>query len=293
MKTNEELAMMIQDGDESKVPELWEQVRKLYLKKSIHYYDGHRELCSRCGVELDDIQQQAFFAFLQSVQAYNQESGLSFLAFIDYPFQTEMQNLTGTRTALTRLDPLNSCASLDKPIETEDGSADTLADFVPDPTALDFVQLLDAQSVAELVRAEVDRLPMPESEIIARYFLHGETLGKIADALGLSPERIRQRRDKGLKLLKRSKPLANLWAEFHHTETLREMEKRQRKDRPDTFNTRTTYRQAEKFDSWLDRAEIYAEQKREECGKTPEEWTREDKIAAILEYAHMENAETA
>ena len=194
MKTNEELAMMIQDGDESKVPELWEQVRKLYLKKSIHYYDSHRELCSRCGVELDDIQQQAFFAFLQSVEAYNPESGLSFLAFINYPFQTEMQNLTGTRTALTRLDPLNSCASLDKEIDTEDGSGDTLGDFVPDLTALDFLELLDAESVGEMIRAEVRKLSAPVCDVIESYYFNGQTLGTIAKRLGLSFERVRQLR---------------------------------------------------------------------------------------------------
>lgn len=293
MYTQEEMCAQIQSGNAEMLLDLWGTVEKLYTLKCLKWYHAHAEQCARHGVELEDTTQQAWFAFLQSVAAFNAAEGLPFVSYINYPFKREMQELLGQRTAQGRFEPLNHCASLDKPIETEDGSADTLADFVPDPTALDFVQLLDAQSVAELVRAEVDRLPMPESEIIARYFLHGETLGKIADALGLSPERIRQRRDKGLKLLKRSKPLANLWAEFHHTETLREMEKRQRKDRPDTFSSRTTYREAEKFDTWLDRAEVYAEQKREECGKTPEEWTREDKIAAILEYAHMENAETA
>ena len=52
--TNEELAVCIQNGDESKVPELWERVRKLYAAKSLSYYGTHKELCARCGVELDD-----------------------------------------------------------------------------------------------------------------------------------------------------------------------------------------------------------------------------------------------
>ena len=137
--TNEEMAVCIQNGDESKIPELWEQVRGLYMKKAFTYYGSHRELCARCGVELEDIQQQSFFAFLRSVEEFQPDSGLLFNSFINYPFQTEMQNLTGTRTALTRLDPLNSCASLDKEMETDDGSGDTLGDFVPDPNALDFV----------------------------------------------------------------------------------------------------------------------------------------------------------
>lgn len=286
--TNEELAMMIQDGDESKVPELWEQVRKLYLKKSIHYYDGHRELCSRCGVELDDIQQQAFFAFRQSVEAYNQESGLSFLAFIDYPFQTEMQNLTGTRTALTRLDPLNSCASLDKEIDTEDGSGDTLGDFVPDLTALDFLELLDAESVGAMVRAEVRKLPAPVCDVIESYYFSGQTLGTIAERLGLSYERVRQLRKRGEVTLSRRRVLVDLWNEYHHTEQQRQLEHAANRYRPDEYSSRKSYERATRTPSCIDLACEYAEQQRWLSGKSPEEWTREEQTAAMLDYLHRE-----
>lgn len=290
MKTNEELAMMIQDGDESKVPELWEQVRKLYLKKSIHYYDGHRELCSRCGVELDDIQQQAFFAFLQSVEAYNPESGLSFLAFINYPFQTEMQNLTGTRTALTRLDPLNSCASLDKEIDTEDGSGDTLGDFVPDLTALDFLELLDAESVGAMVRAEVRKLSAPVCDVIESYYFNGQTLGTIAERLGLSFERVRQLRKRGEVTLSKRRVLVDLWNEYHHTEKQRQLEHAANRDRPDEYSSRDSYERATRTPSCIDLACEYAEQQRQLSGKSREEWTREEQIAAMLDYLHREPA---
>lgn len=290
MKTNEELAMMIQDGDESKVPELWERVRKLYLKKSIHYYDGHRELCSRCGVELDDIQQQSFFAFLQSVESYNPESGLSFLAFINYPFQTEMQNLTGTRTVLTRLDPLNSCASLDKPIENEDGSGDTVGDFVPDLTALDFLELLDAQSVGEMIRAEVRKLPAPVCDVIAWYFLDGQTHKTISERLGLSLERVRQIKKRGLVTLSKRRVLVDLWNEQHHTEQLRQLERTANRSRPDECSSRHSYEQATRTPSCIDLACEYAEQQRQLSGKSREEWTREEQIAAMLDYLHREPA---
>ncbi len=50
MKTNEELAMMIQDGDKTRIPELWERVRGIYLKKAFRYYGSYKPLCDRCGV---------------------------------------------------------------------------------------------------------------------------------------------------------------------------------------------------------------------------------------------------
>lgn len=290
MKTNEELAMMIQDGDERKVPELWEQVRKLYLKKSIQYFEGHRELCSRCGVELDDIYQQSFFAFMQSVESYDPESGLSFLSFVNYPFQTEMQNLTGMRTALTRLDPLNSCGSLDKEIETEDGSGDTLGDFVPDPTALDFLELLDAQSVGAMIRAEVRKLPAPVCDVIAWHFLDGQTLGAIAERLELSPERVRQLKKRGLSTLSKRRVLVDLWNEYHHTEQQRQLEHAANRNRPDEYSSRDSYERAARTPSCIDLAWEYAEQQRWLSGKSPEEWTQEEQIAAMLEYLHREPA---
>ena len=288
--TNEELAIRIQDGDESKVPELWEKVRGLYMKKSFTYYGSHRELCTRCGVELEDIQQQSFFAFLQSVEAFQPESGLTFAAFVNYPFQTEMQNLTGTRTALTRLDPLNSCASLDKELETEDGSGDTLGDFVPDPAALDFLERLDTQSVGAMIRAEVRKLSAPLCDVIAAYYFDGRTLDQIAEQLGLSRERVRQLRKRGELTLAKRRVLVELWNEYNHTEQLRQLERTAGRFRPDEYSSGHTYdRQTQpRPKSCIDYAAEYAEQQRQLSGKSREEWTREEQIAAMLEYLHAD-----
>lgn len=286
--TIEDLAICIQDGDESKVPELWDKVRGLYMKKSFTYYGNHRELCARCGVELEDIQQQSFFAFLRTVEEFKPESGLGFMAFINYPFMTEMQNLTGTRTALTRLDALNNCASLDKEIENEDGTGDTLGDFVPDPTALEFLELLDRQSVGAMIRAEVHRLPAPVCDVIDGYFLEGKTLEKLGQVLGVSPERVRQLKARGLNTLSKRRVLVDLWNEQHHTEQLRKLERTAENDRPDEYEAGRLYAQTtqKKPKSCIDLAAEYAARKREQLGKSLEDWTRDDQLAAMLEYLH-------
>ena len=81
---------------------------------------------------------------------------------------------------------MNRCSSLDTPIETDEGTADTIGDFVPDPAALDFLELLDAQSVAAMIRNEVKQLPEVECAIITGVFFDGQTLGQIADTLGVT-----------------------------------------------------------------------------------------------------------
>ena len=284
--TNEELAVCIQNGDESKVPELWERMHKLYAAKSLSYYGAHKALCDRCGVELDDIQQQSFFAFLRTVEEFQPESGLLFTSFVNFPFKTEMQNLTGTRTAAARNDPLNHCASLDKELENEDGSGDTLGDFVPDPTALDFVELLDAESVGEMVRAEVRKLPAPVCDVIGGYFLEGKTLDTLGKMLGVSMERVRQLKTRGLSTLSKRRVLVDLWNETNHTAELRQLERTAERERPDEYETGRRYARTTqpRKKSYVDLAAEYAARKREQLGKSLEDWTRADQLAAMLEY---------
>lgn len=286
--TNEELAICIQDGDKTLIPELWERVRGLYMKKAFVYFHNHAALCARCGVELEDIQQQSFFAFLRSIEQYEPLCELSFMAYINYPFMTEMQELTRTRSSGQQQDCLNRCSSLDTPIETDDGTADTIGDFVPDPAALDFLELLDAQSVGEMIRREVQQLPERESEVIAGVFFDGQTLGQIADRLGVSINAISQHKKRGLVNLSRRRVLVDLWNEMHHTQKLRKLEAAANASRPDmSFIARSIYERVNGNMSKLnvvERAELHAEELREAAEASGEEWTREKQIAAIVEY---------
>lgn len=289
MKTNEELAMMIQDGDKTRIPELWERVRGIYLKKAFRYYGSHKPLCDRCGVTIEDIQQQSFFAFLHSIEQYEPECELAFTSYIDYPFRTEMQELTRTRSSGQRQDCLNRCSSLDTPIETDDGTADTIGDFVPDPDALYFVELLDAQSVAAMIRNEVKQLPEVECAIITGVFFNGQTLGQIADTLGVTFQRVSQLKKKALVMLSKRRVLVDLWNEQHHTERLRQLEKAANSTRPDIMpreseRIRARLTASMNNDTPLARAFRYAAELREAAESSGEEWTREKQTAAVVEY---------
>lgn len=287
MKTNEELAMMIQDGDKVRIPELWERVRGIYMQKAFRYYGTHKPLCDRCGVTVEDIQQQAFFAFLRSIEQYEPECELAFTSYINYPFQTEMQDLTRTRHSGQLQDCLNRCSSLDTPIETDEGTADTIGDFVPDPAALDFVELIDAQSVGAMIRNEVQQLPEQEREIICAYFFDGQTLGQIADRFGVSINAISQHKKRGLVMLSRRRALVDLWNEMHHTQKLQQLEKRSISAYPDkrAAALRAYERKAEaKPMDIIDLAELHADELRKAAEASGEEWTREKQIASIVEY---------
>lgn len=71
--TNEQLAVLIKQGEQERTPELWENVRKLLYKLSFHQYTAHADLFKQQGLSLEDIQQESYFAMLGAVEAYNPE----------------------------------------------------------------------------------------------------------------------------------------------------------------------------------------------------------------------------
>ncbi|MBO5670827.1 MAG: sigma-70 family RNA polymerase sigma factor [Clostridia bacterium] len=295
MKTIEELASEIQAGDKSLIPELWGRVQRLYLRKSFDYYGSHRVQCDRAGVTVEDIQQQAFFAFLKSVEAYEPQCELSFSSYIKYPFLNEMQELTRTRTSGQRQDVLCSsvCSSLDREIDNEDGSSNTIGDFVPDPDALYFIELIDDQSAGEMVRAEVRKLPEPVCTVIQLFFFAGQTLGQIADKLGITPQRVQQQKQRGLVELSRRRVLIDLWNETHYTSRLRDLESAAKK--AESLDARRQYeraaeRTAPRKPSRIDAAFRYAAEMRERSGKTFSEWTAAEQTAAVMEYLQQHPA---
>ena len=229
--TQEEMCVRIQTGTRPDlVPALWDTVSKLYNRKAAIYYYAHKEQCAQRGAAVEDLQQQAFFAFLQSLDAYKPESGLPFTAYISYPFLSAMQELIGCRTAAGRNDALNIAGSLDREIETDDGGGSTLHDLIPDSRSLDFLETLDRQSVCDMIRAEVDTLPDRLRFVIARSYFDGETLAEIAAALDISTARAAALRLEALRQLSRRKNIVELHRAFYNTEKLRRLEAEARRN---------------------------------------------------------------
>lgn len=231
--TNEELCARIQDGERDLIPDLWEQVRKLYDLKASQFYTMHEAQCRAAGAELDDLRQTAFFGFLQSVEAYDRESGLTFAAYIKFPLLRVLSEAAGIRGAQARTaDALRVAVSLDSEIRGEKGeNVGTLADCVPDPSALDFVESLDAESVGQMIRDEVAALMPAYRETVERYYFRGEDMPTQADRRGLSAQRISQLLHRGLQELAKRPALRNLYAEQCRTDSLRELESASRNGR--------------------------------------------------------------
>lgn len=211
--TNEQLASFIQQGgNDELIPILWENVRKLLYMKSESLYRQHKESCDRRGVEVWDIKQVSYTAFLEAIKAYKTDSGYKFTSFLEYPFKNAVNELLGLRTSRTTNEPLNNCTSLDKPIdESSDGDIISLLDTIADNTSLDFIDNMETNAVCDTVRAVVDTLPEPYKCVITAYFFEGITLTGIGKRMGISCNSVGQLKYKALRILSGNKLLRELY----------------------------------------------------------------------------------
>lgn len=210
--TNEMLAQFIQEGgNDELIPILWEKVRKLLYVKADRFYSLYKSACDGSGVDVWDIRQASYSAFLDAVKAYKAGGKIKFTSYLNYPFKNAVQKLLGIRGS--RREPLNNCTSLDKPIEQSNGETCSMLDLVADDTSLDFVEEAERNSEAETVRKFVDELSEPYRSVIKAKYFDGLTLGEIGEKFSVSRERIRQQQAHGLRILRRNPQLRKLYTE--------------------------------------------------------------------------------
>lgn len=214
--TNEQLAEFIQQGgNDELIPLLWENVRKLVYLRAGQYFETHTEKCTRCGVELWDLKQAGYFAFLNAIKGFKADSGYMFTTFLNFPLKNKFAELTGGRIQSGGTDPLNNCLSLGQPVKEEDGENTTLGDLQADEQSTEFVERLDSALCSEIILNELSTLPDREEQVIRLYYLQGLTQLQIGEMLGLSGERVRQIKVRGERKLRQSSVLRKLYYEHY------------------------------------------------------------------------------
>lgn len=215
--TNEQLAALAQQPEnEELVPLLWEKVKPLLWLKAKQVYNARQSVFQQCGVELWDIRQGCYTAFLSALKGYKPETGIKFISYLSYPFHTLLAELTGTRS--TKREPLNEAASLDMPIknQSEEGKV-MLADILPDKGAdieTAVLSQLEQDEESRLVHEAVDRLPERLREVIELYFFQGVSLVDIAQRWGCTYQNVSNKKSKALQELRRSSVLQELRREY-------------------------------------------------------------------------------
>ena len=187
--TNEELVLAFQQGDSKALERLWKANQGLFSQICFRYYREFGDVCQRCGVQLEDLQQETFLALREAAQSFNAAKGKKFSAWLGWYVKNRFLGLCGLRGS-KRL--LNESVSLDLPVG-EEGEAQ-LGDFQSDPGAEEAFdqaeQSIYQQQLHDALEAELDTLPGECAEVIRRVYFGGETRKEIAHQMGCKEDRV-------------------------------------------------------------------------------------------------------
>lgn len=198
--TNEELAIMIQNGKTEYADELWEQVRNFVAQKANRLAFN---MNGRRGITVDDLINTGFIAMHKACTTYSPGKG-TFLHWLEYYLKTSFAYCCGYRTS--RRDALDLSESLDCPLDTSNFDSNTLGDMVPDPK--------DQYSIVEdkvyntglhmRLDALIGTLPPAGAQMIRAIYWSGETTAELSKHMGISEDAVRTKKGDYMQKLRRS-----------------------------------------------------------------------------------------
>lgn len=202
--SNEELAIAIQQGDQGRTLELWEQVNGLVKRKAMQIMTALKLSGNPRGVEFDDLYQTGYLAMVAAVETYSPERG-AFSTWFMFHLKTAFAEATGYRTKGGRCEPLNTATSLDRPVQPDEPDGGTLGELVPDSRAAYAIENVEESVYREQLHKAIDgaisELPPGNAQ------WDDMTLSAVGEVMGKSPERTRQMESKGIRELRKSRTL--------------------------------------------------------------------------------------
>lgn len=206
--TNEQLCIYIQQDSSELLPILWGRVKDLCFMLCGRYYAKYAARFAACGVELCDLRQECYAAFLQAVRSFKEDKGVKFSSYLDFPIRNTAAELLGIHNPeRTNHKPLDNAVSLDKPIEAADNDNMTLADVIPDTDSTEpFERVLQevADDHARAVLCEaLEQLTERERDVIVMIFFEGKTAQDIAQEWGVSAQRVGQIKAQSIRTMQK------------------------------------------------------------------------------------------
>ena len=202
--TNEQLALLIKNGGNNKyIPVLWKNIQTLINIKADKYYYAMTDKFKAYGIDIGDLRQELYFAFLEAINAYNAEKKLKFVTFLEFPIKNTIYRIFNNRQE--KYNPLNTAESLDKSLS--DSNDISLSEIIEDKKCNIF-DTLEKHSKAEIIRNEVDKLNDTQKRIIKLYYFHDKADCEIAKKLCTTSSNIFQIRRASLANLKKA-PILN------------------------------------------------------------------------------------
>lgn len=200
-EANAALAALAATGNTFALGQLWEINKGLLRSLFWRWYPSHKAMADAHGLTADDFEQEGFFAVQYAAEHYDPGKGFAFSTWLAYAMQRQIDlALTGGhRRTVTdadgkqhtvSADPLNHCASLDVPLDDEDGGAATLGDLQPDQAAagelLDVEERLYQEQLHAALEEALYKLTEREQAVIRGNFYAGKSVRQISEEQGLT-----------------------------------------------------------------------------------------------------------
>lgn len=188
--TNEELAVMIREGNTDLYANLWGQIRNFVVhmakQRMTHVKD----------VEIDDLVQAGFLGLCEAVKSFDPAGGYTFISCLANHLKRAFNVACGVAWERVARDPIHTAISLDAPIDPDDPEGDTLVDHVRAPG--DLAEAVEDSVYREQLRGQLDkllsRMSPKAADVIRATFLYGEDSERIADRYSMSVKALRSNR---------------------------------------------------------------------------------------------------
>lgn len=219
--TNEALAALAAAGNTFALGQLWEINKGLLHRCFWQWYDRNKAVADEHGITLEDFDQEGFFAVQAAAKAYDPEKG-SFATLLGYYVQAQINKaVRGEHSRIVTTEdgkqvrlsanPLNTCTSLDTPLDDNDGGSATLGDLQEDPAAAHEFQQAENEIYNEELHAALEealnKLADREADVIRRHYYSGQSLKDIGQDIGISSNRVNQIERHGFQCLRRMSAL--------------------------------------------------------------------------------------
>lgn len=203
--SNEELAVLVQQGERDRILELWEQVRPLVTKLA---WKRYRATDGFGGVTPEDLTQAGFLGFLAAVDAFDPESGYGFTTYLSGHLKNAFSEAGHIRSKKRSLDRLNWCDSLNRQVDESGEGGGTLEMSLADPTAAQAFEDAERREFSRELRIvlerAIERLSDNERTVIVGLYFDGKSTAELAEECGVSPNAIRYREHGALRAIRRS-----------------------------------------------------------------------------------------
>ena len=213
--SNEELAILAQQGNREAIASLWEQVKRLLYQLARRFYRRYgADCCAKRGVMLADLEQECLLALLDAVRGFKPTAGYQFTTYLTRASESRFKAAMGLR----KHNPLDVADSMNSPALDDGEHLVEAGDLIPDPQAAGELENIDTTAEREYYHAELDAgleaLPLLQEAVIRGRFYKCQQYQQIAAQVGGSASDVRREVSKGLQALRADARIQRLGDEY-------------------------------------------------------------------------------